>query len=198
MVGVSGIPGAGKTTVAQTVAQRVNARLGKDVCVCVGMDGWHYPRHTLDTMPDPAHAHARRGAAFTFDAEAFVSWVEQLHTPAEGAFPRCTAPSFSHAEKDPVADGVVIEPWHTIVIVEGLYCNLDVAPWSRAAACWDRRWFVHVSEAVARTRLTHRHVEAGIAPDEAAAEYRADTNDLPNGAWIREHTIEPIERLESI
>lgn len=195
LVGISGIPGAGKSTLAHDVARRINERRGAEVCLCVGMDGWHYSRRQLDAMPDPAHAHARRGAAFTFDAEAFVAWVERLRAAAPGAFPRCTAPTFSHAEKDPVPDGLAIEPWHTIVLVEGLYCNLDVAPWDRAAACWDLRWFVQVTDAEARARLTRRHLEAGLAPTAEAAQHRADTNDLPNGAWILAHTIEPIERL---
>ena len=195
-MGISGIPGAGKSTIAQLVTERINERSGAEVCICVGMDGWHFSRKQLDAMDDPAHAHARRGAAFTFDADAFVVWVEQLHQPASGAdLPTLPAPTFSHAEKDPVADGVVIRPHHKIVIVEGLYCNLDVEPWRRATMCWDLRWFVEVSEAEARARLTRRHVEAGLAADAEAAQHRADTNDLPNGAWVIAHTLEPIERL---
>ncbi|WFC95148.1 protein-serine/threonine phosphatase [Malassezia brasiliensis] len=140
LVGISGIPGAGKSTIAQLVAERINERHGAEVCICVGMDGWHYSRKQLDAMNDPAHAHARRGAAFTFDAETFVAWVEQLRRPALGAdLPTLTAPTFSHAEKDPVADGVVIQPYHKMVIVEGLYCNLNMEPWRRAAMCWDLR-----------------------------------------------------------
>jgi len=48
----------------------------------------------------------------------------------------------------------------------------------------DERWFVDVPPAVARARLVRRHVAAGLAADEAAAERRADDNDLPNGRDI--------------
>ncbi|WFD38538.1 uncharacterized protein MJAP1_001494 [Malassezia japonica] len=198
LVGLSGIPGSGKTTLARCVTDAVNRQAGAEVCVCVGMDGFHYTRAQLDAMDDPAYAHARRGAAFTFDADAFVAFVERLRASGHpGALPTLHAPSFSHAEKDPVADGITILPSHKIVLVEGLYCNLSVAPWDRAAACWDLRWLLTIDEAEARARLTRRHVEAGLAPTPDAARHRADTNDLPNGAWILAHTIEPIERLST-
>jgi pantothenate kinase len=38
----------------------------------VPMDGYHLSRAQLDAMPDPNTAHARRGAAFTFDAGSFL------------------------------------------------------------------------------------------------------------------------------
>ncbi len=42
------------------------------------MDGFHYTRAQLDAMQDPAYAHARRGAPFTFDADTFVACVRQV------------------------------------------------------------------------------------------------------------------------
>jgi len=168
LVGISGIPGSGKSTLVERLVAELNARNGRELAVGVGMDGWHYSRAQLDAFDDPKQAHARRGAAFTFDAPAFVQFVKELHAPVgQGdAFPLLAAPSFSHAEKDPVAGGVRVEPHHEVVVVEGLYCNLNVPPWSEAAALWDMRLFVEVPEDLARSRLTVRHVEAGIAQDE--------------------------------
>ncbi|WFD30977.1 protein-serine/threonine phosphatase [Malassezia sp. CBS 17886] len=165
LVGISGIPGSGKTTFAAAVADRVNRRSGAECCICIGMDGWHYERNVLDTFPDAALAHARRGAAFTFDAE-------KLHSQTGDPLPPAAAPSFSHAKKDPVADEIRILPSHKVVLVEGLYCNLDMAPWSLAAACWDLRWFLSVPREVARARVIQRHVNTGIASDACAAENR--------------------------
>lgn len=82
------------------------------------------------------------------------------------------APSFSHAEKDPVPDAILIEPSHRILLFEGLYCCLDVEPWVQAARCWDLAWFLDVPRDIARARLIRRHVDAGIAPNEAAAAER--------------------------
>lgn len=45
------------------------------------MDGFHLTRAQLDAMPDPATAHARRGAEFTFDGEGFLRLVQALRKP---------------------------------------------------------------------------------------------------------------------
>ena len=36
----------------------------------VPLDGWHLPRHTLDTFPDPKLAYDRRGSYWTFDGDS--------------------------------------------------------------------------------------------------------------------------------
>lgn len=196
LVGISGVPGAGKSTLAQQLADALNAQ-GHAVATVVGMDGWHYSRAQLDAFPDPAHAHARRGAAFTFDADAFVAFATALRASE----PNLLAPAFSHAEKDPVADVIKIADAR-IVIVEGLYCNLSIEPWRRAADLWDVRWLITTTDDIARERLISRHVASGIArsPEEArergASSLTAENNDLPNGAWILANTLEPTERIE--
>ena len=40
--------------------------------------GFHYYRTELDAMPDPKEAHARRGAHWTFNAQAFVTAIQDL------------------------------------------------------------------------------------------------------------------------
>ncbi|PKI84611.1 hypothetical protein MVES_001761 [Malassezia vespertilionis] len=199
LVGISGIPASGKSSLAARVSQRINERLCKETCICIGLDGWHHSRSVLDTFPNPREAHARRGAAFTFDAEAFVAFVKLLrhgYLNQRGApLPVFLAPSFSHAAKDPQRDAIRVEPWHTIVIIEGLYCNLNVPPWEQVAACWDMRWLLDITMDTARERLIRRHVEAGIAKNADEAALQADKNDLPNGEWIYAHTVTPIERI---
>ena len=49
--------------------------------------GFHYYRRELDAMPDPAAAHARRGAPWTFDAAAFLACLRAVRHQAEGAPP---------------------------------------------------------------------------------------------------------------
>ena len=43
----------------------------------VPMDGYHYYRKELDTFPDAAEAHRRRGAPFTFNANRFATELRQ-------------------------------------------------------------------------------------------------------------------------
>lgn len=71
-------------------------------------------------MPDPAHAHARRGAAFTFNATVFVECMRRLHDPAwrDRSIP---FPGFDHGVGDPVEDAVWVHPSNALVVCEGLY-----------------------------------------------------------------------------
>ena len=162
------------------------------------MDGYHLTRAQLSAMPDPANAHARRGAAFTFDGEAYAKLVRALRAPIVPESRTLYAPSFDHARKDPIADDISVAKTIRIVAFEGNYVLLNRSPWSDAATMMDERWFVHVEFDKARDRLVHRHVKAGIAADAAAAHKRVTENDLVNGEEIQENLIEPDEMVQSI
>ncbi|KAL6159182.1 hypothetical protein ACJBU6_03269 [Exserohilum turcicum] len=161
------------------------------------MDGFHLSRAQLDAMPDPNTAHARRGAAFTFDGESFYKLVQKLREPILPETATLYAPSFDHAIKDPVDNDIAIAPSVRIVIFEGNYCSLNKSPWSDAAKLMDELWFVDVDFAVARNRLIHRHVKAGIATNAEEAAQRADENDLVNGREIVESRLEVHELIKS-
>lgn len=164
------------------------------------MDGYHLTRAQLSAMPDPATAHARRGAEFTFDGASFLKLVQALKDPlpvpppststAAGddatAYPPHTilAPSFDHAVKDPKEDDIPILPTQRIVVFEGNYIALDKEPWRSASKLMDEVWFVEVDFAVARKRLAKRHVKAGLVETEEEGDRRATENDLPNGEEI--------------
>ncbi|OAA66605.1 kinase-related protein [Niveomyces insectorum RCEF 264] len=234
MIAIGGMPGSGKTTLARAVAAGLNrkhadalagaagaagdratgsaaaaaapAPAQEPVALAVPMDGFHLTRAQLSALPDPVRAHARRGAEFTFDGQAFLTLVERLRAPLPDAATSMTTttttttttdgssssvatilcPSFDHAVKDPVPDAIAIGPHQRILLFEGNYVCLDRAPWRTAAdpEHMDERWFVEVDAAVARARLVRRHVAAGIAADAADAGARADANDLVNGAEI--------------
>ncbi|KAJ4378233.1 hypothetical protein N0V86_005933 [Didymella sp. IMI 355093] len=206
MVAVSGIPGSGKTTLAAKVSNGLNKKQaqsspatynGNPVAAFIPMDGYHLSRAQLDAMPDPQSAHARRGAAFTFDAEKFLALVKKLREPILPETRTLHAPSFDHAKKDPVADDIPIAPSVRIVIFEGNYCSLNHGPWKEAADLMDELWFVDVDFEVARERLIHRHVKAGIAQNEEEAAKRADENDLVNGKEIVDSRLDVHELVKS-
>ncbi|QIW98022.1 hypothetical protein AMS68_003540 [Peltaster fructicola] len=185
-----------KTTLAAKVAQRVShfkeaspsLGPGPDVAIFLPMDGYHLTRAQLSAMPDPHTAHSRRGAAFTFDAPAFLELVQKLREPICPETRTIFAPSFDHAVKDPVADDIPIASTSRIIIFEGNYLSLGTGAeeWKEAAELMDELWFVEVKEEVARQRLIARHVASGIAKDETDAAKRADENDLVNGKEIIE------------
>jgi len=156
----------------------------------VPLDGWHLPRSTLATFPDPKLARDRRGAHWTFDANGYVMFMERLRrsSPAED---EVAAPSFSHALGDPVEGDIVVRAHHRIVIIEGLYTFLAIDPWHRAGQSLDERWFIAVDPALGRERLCQRHVETGVAETWAEAEWRAENNDIPNGLFVQENMLTP-------
>lgn len=153
------------------------------------MDGYHLTRAQLSAFPDPTEAHARRGAAFTFNGEAFRRLVCAVREPLTPSTETIHAPSFDHAIKDPKEDDIAIKATHRILVFEGLYITLDKTPWNEAAGLMDETWFVEVDFDVARKRLIKRHVKAGIATDETDADKRARENDLVNGAEIIENRL---------
>src|SRR3954451_6103059 len=67
MIGLAGLPGAGKTTLASRLAEAVNARTAPNTLVALGMDGFHFTKAELRQFPNAAEAFARRGAPWTFD-----------------------------------------------------------------------------------------------------------------------------------
>lgn len=128
---------------------------------------------------DPVSAHARRGAHWTFDAEAYVALVKALRSdPTDDLIIK--APAFDHATKDPVLDKIVILPRHRIIIIEGLYTLLSLKPWNEAAKLFDIKCFVAVDPIMSVTRLTQRHLLTGVASDLEEAKYRIENNDLPS------------------
>ena len=165
------------------------------IAAAVPLDGYHLSRAQLSAMPDAATANARRGAAFTFDGEAFLTLVRKLREPLLPESQTVYAPSFDHAVKDPVADDVPIPPSARVLLFEGNYLSLDKSPWKDAAALMDELWFVQVDFDVARRRLVRRHVKAGIASDEEAAHRRVTENDLVNGDEIVRDRIADIQEV---
>ncbi|KAJ4337357.1 hypothetical protein N0V87_004680 [Didymella glomerata] len=187
MVAVSGIPGSGKTTLAAKVSNGLNKKHaqnspgtynGNPVAAFIPMDGYHL-------------------SPFTFDGDKFLALVKKLREPILPETRTLYAPSFDHAKKDPVADDIPIAPSVRIVIFEGNYCSLNHGPWKDAADLMDELWFVDVDFQVARKRLIHRHVKAGIARNEEEAAKRADENDLLNGKEIIDSRLDVHELVTS-
>jgi pantothenate kinase len=69
------------------------------------MDGFHFSRAELDRFPDPAVAHERRGAAYTFDVVKLIAALEKLREPVKSRSEDpdvdilIRMPSFDHAVK---------------------------------------------------------------------------------------------------
>jgi pantothenate kinase len=184
LIAVAGPPGSGKTTSTTAIAALINAKTSSSIATVVSMDGFHWPRSYLDKLANREEAYIRRGAPWTFDAESIVALVHQLRT----ADADVCAPTFDHAAKDPVANGLLVPAMSKIVFLEGNYLLVDENPWCKVKELVDMCWLVTVDQDVARLRVASRHVAAGIEKDMENALGRVDRNDTLNGLYIMEHS----------
>jgi pantothenate kinase len=197
-----GVPGAGKTTVARLLVERLNAdnagdaadpRWGGPTSCLVSMDGWHLPRAALDKLPHPAAAHRRRGAPFTFDVAGFAHALRELRQPQPTDL---VVPTFDHAVKDPVPEGDVVSADTRIVIVEGNYlCLRNHSDW-RNDICdsLDEIVYLDVDMDVAMERVVERHhMQLGLTMGEARL--RMEENDRPNALLIESSAVHATFRL---
>ncbi|RKF82509.1 putative uridine kinase [Golovinomyces cichoracearum] len=200
IIAITGIPGSGKTTLAAAITSRINLLHPlnpEKFAICIPMDGFHFTRAQLDTFPDPEIAHARRGAAFTFNTESISLFLHALRQPLTPRTKTLFAPSFSHILKDPVPDDIAISPATRIIIFEGNYLAFDMDPWRGIASLFDERWFLKVDFDIAEKRLIARHLAAGIVRSEQDARSRVHENDLINGKEIVEYQYQINEVIVS-
>lgn len=170
IIGIAGIPGAGKSTLVTALAEVMR---GRDKAEATGpvavmpMDGFHLPRSALDQMSDPETAHARRGAPFTFDPVGFCSCLSNVRA-ALMAGKDCVVPTFDHEAGDPVEAGLTIAGNTQVVLVEGNYVLLgrlgralgdpEWKDWEPLEDLLDLKWFLSCSVEVAMERVALRNM----------------------------------------
>jgi pantothenate kinase len=200
LVAVAGPPGSGKTTIATHIVGLLNENSSTSA-VAVSVDGFHYPRKYLDSLPNREEAYVRRGAPWTFDVVAIVKLVKELQDSAFLSLETravIKTPSFDHALKDPIEDDIDIDAETNIVILEGNYLLLDEEKWREISEQVDVRVFVDVDVDCARARVARRHVAAGIEDTYEKALARFDSNDGLNGDLIRRKLVPFDVRIESV
>ena len=183
MIGLAGVPGSGKTTLASRLADEVNARTAPNISVALGMDGFHFTKAELNHFPNPVEAFARRGAPWTFDTNALQQRLQLLRAAAGRA--DILWPGFEHAVGDPVEGAYTVPASARLVIVEGLYLLHQADGWEMISPLFDERWYLDIPLQTAMERLALRHMQAwGIT--RAAAEHRIATSDRLNAELVRD------------
>jgi pantothenate kinase len=181
MIGMAGVPGAGKSTLAARLADAVNAGTAPNTLIVLGMDGFHLTKSELSRLPNPTEAFARRGAPWTFDTRALAQRLHRLREAAGRA--EVTWPGFQHDVGDPVEGAYVIPASTRLVLVEGLYLLHHEKGWEGISRLFNERWYLDTPVETAMARLRLRHMQAwGLTRGEAEA--RIAANDRLNAAIV--------------
>lgn len=167
ILGVTGPPGAGKSTLAQGLLARLAAAppegIGPYAAHLVPMDGFHL----ADVQLERLGLTDRKGAPETFDGDGYVVLLRRLLSERERTI---YAPGFERELEQPVAAAIAVEASVRLVVTEGNYLLLEQDPWSEIRSTLDEVWYVDVDPEVRIERLVARHVEFGKTP-EAAREW---------------------------
>ncbi len=159
LVGIDGVDGAGKTTLADHVAERVRAT-GRPV-VRASVDGFHRP----------AEQRYRRGRASaegyyrdSYDLEALRAHLLDPCSPAGSGVYRDAV--FDVGSDQPVAGAAALAPPDAVVIVDGLFLHRP-----ELRDYWDYSVFLEVDFEVSVPRGAARGAAFG-SPDPAAVSNR--------------------------
>jgi phosphoribulokinase/uridine kinase len=176
VVGITGAPGAGKSTLAaelEAALRRKSLLAGS-----VPMDGFHFSNAVLDELG----RHQRKGAPDTFDVAGYLAILDRVRRTGPDGEPReVLAPVYRRDLHEPVAAGTRIAS-RGIVVTEGNYLALNSLGWEGARERIDLLVMVEVDEAELIRRLVARHMSFGR--DRADAGHWVRAVDLPNARLV--------------
>ncbi len=168
LLGISGAPGAGKSTLAAVLAASYDG-------VVVPLDGFHL----ADVELVRRGLRDRKGAPETFDADGYAALLARIRSRPDHTV---MAPLFERGLEQPLAGGIAVPPGVDLVVTEGNYLLLDDPPWPEARAHLDTVWHVTTADEVRLPRLVARHVRFGKSP--AAAREWVERVDGANAVRI--------------
>ena len=174
VLGITGAPGAGKSTLTSQLLAGLGEALGPNAVGHLPMDGFHL----ADVQLDRLGRRDRKGAPDTFDVDGYVAALQRLHDQPDRTL---YVPGFERDLEQPIAAAIAVPPSARLVLTEGNYLLLRFGGWERARPLLAEAWFVATDDDVRRERLVRRHERFGKSPDAARA-------------WV-DHIDEPNARL---
>jgi pantothenate kinase len=182
VLGITGAPAAGKTTLAERLVAALRPTpppgLTPGVWVAhVPMDGFHLADIELDRLG----LRDRKGAPDTFDALGYAALLRRLLADEDDVV---YAPGFERVIEQPIAGAVPVERAARLIITEGNYLLLDEPRWAGVRPLLAEVWYADLDPPDRLRRLIDRHVRFG--KDETAAVAWATGTDERNAAVIEQ------------
>ncbi|MEH0108651.1 nucleoside/nucleotide kinase family protein [Tersicoccus sp. MR15.9] len=170
LLGLTGAPGAGKSTLAERLVDRARAAHGPAAAVVVPMDGFHLANALLIDRG----SRDRKGAPDTFDDAGFAALLVRVREQGDleagrGDGRTVYAPRFDREHDESIGSAVSVPTACPVVVVEGNYLLVADGAWPDAARCLDEVWHLTLPETQRHERLIARHVAHGMDHDAARA-----------------------------
>ncbi|MEO9167194.1 MAG: nucleoside triphosphate hydrolase [Aestuariivirga sp.] len=178
MVGITGPPASGKSTLAKQLRDALVS--AGESAIVVPMDGFHYD----DAILNARGQRARKGAPHTFDIPGFEVLLKRI----KAREPDIAIPVFDRVMELSRAGADIISDQTKFILVEGNYLLLKSAPWNRLKPLFDFTLYIDVPEAELVRRLMQRWHEHGF--DETYAKNWIASNDLLNIRVIQADSAE--------
>lgn len=169
---VAGPPGAGKSTIADALADKLNAA-DPDSAAVFPMDGYHFD----DAILNARGWRPRKGAPHTFDVGGFARMMMRLRENTEDEI---AVPVFDRSIEIARNAARFIPKGVRHLIVEGNYLLLDAPGWNDLAPLFDTTVFLDVPIEELRRRLGERWTDL----QGEALRQKMEENDLPNAELV--------------
>jgi len=184
IVGLTGPPAAGKSTLATALAAALTNEAGA-LAVAVPMDGFHLANAELARLG----FEGRKGAPETFDASGYVNLLRRLRA---GEPSTVYAPTFNRAVNESIGSAIPVAPHVRVVVTEGNYLLLDTPPWDGVRPLLDLALYLDAPHTTRHSALVRRQLARGLSRSDAQA--WAGGSDAANARLI-ESTRDRADRI---
>jgi pantothenate kinase len=189
LLGITGPPGAGKSTLAAVVERRVNAERERGFAAVLPMDGFHLSNRELEALG----LRSVKGAPETFDVDGFVRLLERVRRDSVSTL---LWPAFERETERTVPSAITIASTTRLVVIEGNYLLLDRPGWREVRPLLDEVWYVDAPRDVLRERLLARALAGGRTEAESIS--KVDASDLRNADLVATTKAAADRRLSGV